>query len=169
MHCPLHHCQYCPDTFCADCVAVCAICQQTACLTHIQPCCTCRQLCCPTHLRDESQCPSCRGAEPHLVISKQEIQTVPAEALGRPATKITLGASESRRTSGKAIASLAFGIAGIPVIGVLVGWVAILFGTLALREVKHNQQLMGEGLAVAGIVLGSFDVLFWSLLIWMMG
>jgi hypothetical protein len=65
---------------------------------------------------------------------------------------------------GKALAALIFGIAGIPVIGILLGWFAILFGGLALREIRLSDRLRGRALALAGICLGAFDIVAWVVL-----
>ena len=62
-------------------------------------------------------------------------------------------------TSGKATASLVFGILGFPIIccyiGLVCGVPAIVLGVIARREIKASHgRLTGDGMAVAGIVLG---------------
>jgi hypothetical protein len=64
------------------------------------------------------------------------------------------------RTNQLAWAALAVGIAGIPLFGVVTGLVAILLGALALGAIHHTKQ-RGTGLAVAGLLLGLFDVVAW--------
>ena len=63
-------------------------------------------------------------------------------------------------TSGKAIASLVCGIAGF-VIPILSAVVAIVLGHLSLSEIrKSGGRLKGQGMAVAGLVLGYVGVAF---------
>jgi hypothetical protein len=53
----------------------------------------------------------------------------------------------AKHTSGLAVTSLVFGIIG----GVLF---AIIFGAIALGQIRKNPNLSGRGLAVAGLILG---------------
>ena len=60
-----------------------------------------------------------------------------------------------RQTSGLAVASLVSGILGWTFLPLLGSLVAILTGHLARGEIRRaNGQLDGDGLAVAGLVLG---------------
>ena len=62
--------------------------------------------------------------------------------------------------SGVAIASLILGIISfVPLIGVLLGIIAIILGAIALVQVK-KQNLGGKGLAKGGIVLGILGIVF---------
>jgi hypothetical protein len=99
-----------------------------------------------------------------IVIGKEEIQGVPATAIPRPPLQLRVAPAEAPRTSGKAVASLVFGIAGIPIVGLLLGWFAILFGIMARREMAREPSLRGAGLAAAGVVLGALDIVVWILL-----
>lgn len=59
-----------------------------------------------------------------------------------------------RRTSALAVVSLVFGILGwlpVPVIGSLV---AIVTGHLARSEIRRDPGVDGDGMAIAGLVLG---------------
>ena len=59
-----------------------------------------------------------------------------------------------RPTSGLAVASLVGGILGwtlAPFLGALVG---VVCGHLARAEIRRNPQLEGDGMAIAGLVLG---------------
>lgn len=59
------------------------------------------------------------------------------------------------QTSGMAIASLVMGIAGWTLLPVLGSILAIVFGYAARNEIRQRSgELSGEGLAVAGLVLG---------------
>jgi ubiquitin-protein ligase len=167
--CATRRCEQCEKPFCADCLLECAECHQMMCLTHVRPCKACHEPNCVQHLQGEDRCAKCSDAPPHLVISRKDLHAVSPSELGRPAQPNKIGPSEPRRNSGKAVASLVFGIVGIPLIGLLLGWFAILFGGLALREIKCAEHLMGRELAISGMVVGAFDVVLWIalvLLVW---
>lgn len=70
------------------------------------------------------------------------------------------------RTSALAVISLVFGIVGwlpVPVIGSIV---AIVTGHLARSEIRRDPQgLEGDGLAIAGLVLGYAALALWVLAI----
>ncbi|KAF1689568.1 DUF4190 domain-containing protein [Pseudoxanthomonas koreensis] len=70
--------------------------------------------------------------------------------------------NQIRRTSSLAIASLVAGILGwtlVPFIGTLV---AIVCGHMARGEIRRsNGQLDGDGLAIAGLVLGWIAAALW--------
>ncbi len=66
--------------------------------------------------------------------------------------------NQAIQKSGFAIASLVLGIlAFIPLVGVLLGILAIIFGVIARRQIK-NQEFKGRGLATAGIILGVLGI-----------
>lgn len=63
--------------------------------------------------------------------------------------------STAVQTSGMALASLVMGIAGWTLFPMLGSILAIVFGYAARREIRQRPgQLTGDGLAVAGLVLG---------------
>jgi uncharacterized Zn finger protein (UPF0148 family) len=63
--------------------------------------------------------------------------------------------STSVQTSGMAIASLVMGIAGWTLLPLLGSILALVFGYAARREIRQRpDELTGEGLAIAGLVLG---------------
>ena len=70
--------------------------------------------------------------------------------------------NQIRQTSQLAVASLVSGILGwtlVPLIGTLV---AIITGHMARSEIRRsNGQLDGDGLAVAGLVLGWVSAALW--------
>jgi hypothetical protein len=70
--------------------------------------------------------------------------------------------SQIRQTSSLAIASLVSGILGwtlVPFIGTLV---AIVTGHMARSEIRRsNGQLDGDGMAIAGLVLGWVSAALW--------
>lgn len=62
-------------------------------------------------------------------------------------------------TSGMAIASLVLGISGLTVLPFLGSILALIFGYTARKEIReHPDRVSGDGLAVAGIVLGWISV-----------
>lgn len=62
-------------------------------------------------------------------------------------------------TSGMAIASLVLGISGLTVLPLLGSILALIFGYTARKEIREHPELVsGDGLAVAGIVLGWISV-----------
>ena len=73
-------------------------------------------------------------------------------------------AAPSARTSGLAITSLVLGVIAIPLdialfVGVIPGFLAILFGLIALRNIRRNVGLRGKLIAQGGIILGVLSLL----------
>jgi hypothetical protein len=100
-------------------------------------------------------CPSCGaavgpGPDPAAAPPRPVAQPLPAPA--QPASG----------TSGSAIASLVFGIAGFFVFPVIPSIMAIVFGYAARREIAQKPGLGGEGFATAGIVLGWIGAAIWA-------
>ena len=63
------------------------------------------------------------------------------------------------QTSGMAIAALVMGVAGWTLLPLVGSILAIIFGNMARREIRQRpDELTGEGLAVAGLVLGWVSV-----------
>jgi len=61
--------------------------------------------------------------------------------------------------SGYSVASFCLGIiAIIPIVGILFAVLSIIFGTLALKEIKRENK-KGKGLAVTGLILGTIFLL----------
>lgn len=86
-------------------------------------------------------CPTCGTALPGL--PNPPADSVPAAAPALPVPS---------RTSGKAIGSL---VCGLSWVGGLGSIAALCLGYLALREIRRNPlQILGKGMAIAGIVLG---------------
>lgn len=75
------------------------------------------------------------------------------------------GATAQPQTSGKAIASLVLGIC-VFILGFLTGIPAIIFGHLAKSDIKKSGgKLQGDGMALAGLILGYVSVVFIPLII----
>jgi hypothetical protein len=65
-----------------------------------------------------------------------------------------------------ATAALVTGIIGIFLFGFIMGWFAISNGRKALRIIEVDpDRFSGKGMAIAGIVLGGFDILSWVVVI----
>ncbi len=60
-----------------------------------------------------------------------------------------------QKTSGKAIASLVCGIAGLIIAGIILGIIAVILGVVAKREIDASPSITGGGLAIAGIAIGA--------------
>lgn len=66
------------------------------------------------------------------------------------------------RTSGLAIASLVLALVGAPCLGFLLGFIAILFGAIASRQISSRSDTGGRRLAVLGELLGAIDIVIWT-------
>jgi hypothetical protein len=89
------------------------------------------------------------------------------------ANKVALAHSPARPPvtkgiSGLAIASFICGLAGIPLFGIITGFVAVVLAIIALGAIRSTSQ-RGLGLALAGLLLGMVDVVGWiALIVWML-
>jgi ubiquitin-protein ligase len=106
-----------------------------------------------------------QSAHATILLTADELAGVPVPSIARSSRQVRIEPELRRRPSGKAIAALAFGIAGLPLLGILLGWFAILFAALAKREFRVNPALTGQSLATAALVLGILDILVWVTLI----
>jgi len=71
----------------------------------------------------------------------------------RPSRPVTI--TDTVATSGLAIASLILGIGGMTVLPLLGSILAIIFGYMARKDIRQRpSEVSGDGLAMAGIVLG---------------
>ncbi len=83
-----------------------------------------------------------------LAVERVEVEPPPEAA-----------AAPSLRTSGLAVASLVSGIVGLSMVPLLGSILAIILGYMARREIRDRpDELTGDGLALAGIVLGWISV-----------
>lgn len=78
----------------------------------------------------------------------------PPPAYGQPPYPYPYPYPPARSTNGMAIASMVLGIVWVYWIGSIL---ALIFGYLALSEIRKSKQA-GEGMAIAGIVLGWIGV-----------
>jgi hypothetical protein len=110
------------------------------------------------------------ASKPRITITKEDLRSVPDAALRRPPRVVEVRPIEGLKMSGKAITALVFGLAGIPLMGLLIGPFAIIFGGWALYEIGRVNHLTGKNLAYSGIFLGIFDIILWIfifLILWM--
>ncbi|MEK3773877.1 DUF4190 domain-containing protein [Paenibacillus sp. FSL K6-4396] len=70
------------------------------------------------------------------------------------------------KTNSKSIVSLVLGILSvtIPYVGILIGIAAIIFASLAFKEIRVRME-QGRGLAIAGLVCGIIGTAIYVLLI----
>jgi len=63
--------------------------------------------------------------------------------------------------SGMAVASLVLGVVGpfLSILSIVAGILAIVFGVVALRATSSSPPVRGRGMAIAGIMLGTVDML----------
>jgi hypothetical protein len=91
------------------------------------------------------------------VVEAPPLPPAPPPPLSRPPQSAT--AAPGVPTSGLAIASLLLGIGGLTILPLLAGILAIIFGYMARKDIRLRPGLVsGDGLAVAGIVLGWISV-----------
>ena len=84
-------------------------------------------------------------------LSTDELSLAPSA----PEPRLAADRAVLPQTSGMAIASLAMGIAGWTLFPFLGSILAIIFGYAARREIRRQPgRLTGDGMAVAGLVLG---------------
>ncbi|QSQ20736.1 trypsin-like peptidase domain-containing protein [Pyxidicoccus parkwayensis] len=90
---------------------------------------------------------------PHLYASRQAVPRVEAPP----------------RVDRLAVGALVLSLLGIPLVGCLMGPIAIICGALALSRLYGREDVRGSGMALAGLLLGAVEfvgwmgVLFWSL------
>ena len=69
-------------------------------------------------------------------------------------------AKQDNPKKGIAITSLVLGIVGIIGMQFILGPLAVIFGFIALHKIKHSpKEYGGRGMALAGIIIGFFDIL----------
>ena len=77
------------------------------------------------------------------------------------------GGAQVQTTSGKAGVSLAFGIIAMLTWvlwgAVLFGPLAIVFGAMSRKEVRSDPTKTGDGLALAGMILGAAGLALWAI------
>jgi hypothetical protein len=97
----------------------------------------------PDELREEQALPA------------GELSMLPAPPKPPPPPPPPVARTTTVQTSGMAIASLVMGIAGWTLFPLLGSILAIVFGYAARREIRQRpDQLTGDGMAIAGLVLG---------------
>lgn len=112
--------------------------------------------------------PEVEGAEEPVDVVLDEVEfddVAPEEtAIELPATpppppSPLLATPLTPPTSGMAIASLVLGIGGLTVLPLLGSILAIIFGYMARSDIrKRPDQVSGDGIALAGVVLGWISV-----------
>jgi len=67
--------------------------------------------------------------------------------------------------AGGAIASLVCAIIGYFFLGIVLGPIAIALATGARRRIRENPELGGNGIAIAGLVIGIVDTVLWGIFV----
>ena len=85
----------------------------------------------------------------------EERKIAPAVPPPPPAPQAPAGPVPSLPTSGLAIASLVLGVGGLTILPLLGSILAIILGYMARKDIRSRPgELTGDGLAMAGIVMG---------------
>ena len=85
----------------------------------------------------------------------EEREIAPAVPPPPPAPQAPVRPAPSLPTSGLAVASLVLGIGGLTILPLLGSILAIIFGYMARKDIRSRPgELSGDGLALAGIVMG---------------
>ncbi|HET9451702.1 MAG TPA: trypsin-like peptidase domain-containing protein [Aggregicoccus sp.] len=66
-----------------------------------------------------------------------------------------------------AVASLTLALVGVPLVGCLLGPIAIVCGALALSQLHGREDRRGSGLALAGLGVGVLTFVGWSIGLWL--
>jgi hypothetical protein len=101
-------------------------------------------------------------------MADDEITPAPAyDDAAAPAAGAAGGTVVERKKSGKAIAALVLGILSLVApLGIVLGIIAIVLGSLARKEIQASPDLEGDGMALAGIITGAVgSVLFLVLVV----
>lgn len=98
---------------------------------------------CGRDLRTTSSLPPAPGAVPPPGPPPQP------HAFGPP------GGYAAQKTNGMAVTSLVCSLVGMLVAGVILGVLALVFGAVALGQIKESNGLQkGKGMAIAGMIIG---------------
>jgi S1-C subfamily serine protease len=116
---------------------------------------------------DSEEKPVPAPSEPPVikVTPEEAAKAVPPPPRPRFQPPIPPKVEEGPRTSRLAVASLVFGILGLP-LTCLVGAIALLAGALGLAATHADTNLRGRKLAVAGLLLGVLSFAGWSFALW---
>jgi len=102
-------------------------------------------------------CPHCGNVIPRNSRTCSYCRKIPAVSLHRLSKKNAPGA----------VASLVYGIIGLFTcwLGVLFGIIAIVHSNQARKKIARNPRFTGEGLAIAGLILGIISLVWGGLLV----
>jgi S1-C subfamily serine protease len=88
---------------------------------------------------------------------------ITADDLARAVVPVGPAAPPPPRTSHLAVASLVLGLLAIPLVGIVLGPLAIGAGVMAVSAIQRSARLTGLRLAVAGMALGSLAMAAWTI------
>jgi hypothetical protein len=99
------------------------------------------------------------GAQLEPAVSERPAMAPPPPPPPPRPPRAPVAVAPSVPTSGLAIASLVLGIGGLTILPLLGSIAAIILGYMARSDIRHRPgEVSGEGLALAGIVLGWISV-----------
>lgn len=73
--------------------------------------------------------------------------------------------SRDMRVHPLALTAFILSLAGIPLVGLLTGPIAMILAGIALGQLAENQLLRGRGIAVAALVIGLGDIVLWVVML----
>ncbi|MBE7076296.1 MAG: DUF4190 domain-containing protein [Clostridiales bacterium] len=73
-------------------------------------------------------------------------------------TQVESNEVQTKKFSGKAIAGFVLSLAGIVFAGMICGIIGLILSSIALKNIKNNENLRGKGLAIAGLVISIIDI-----------
>lgn len=72
---------------------------------------------------------------------------------------------QQKKNDGLAIASMVCSLVGICVFGLILGIVGIILGAISIKKINERpNELKGKGMAIAGVIVGIFDVVVYAIL-----
>ncbi len=73
--------------------------------------------------------------------------------------------SRAMRLHPLALTAFILSLAGIPIVGLVTGAIAMILAGIALGQLAENQLLRGRGLAVAALAIGLGDIVLWVVML----
>ena len=125
----------------------------------------------PSHSATAAEPTAAQASVSAPFVSVTQGQPVAGSGTGTPVVhQINIGGGpgvplDTRKTSGLAVASFVLSLVGIFCVGFITGTLAVIFGGVAISKISKNPGLKGNGLAVAGLVIGIVDIIGW--VIWL--
>jgi len=81
-----------------------------------------------------------------------------------PESPVDKGGSAGE-ASGLAVASFVIAVVGLPCLGFVLGFIAVVLGTIACRRMARSPDSRGRTSAVWGRLIGAVDIVLWTILL----